>query len=199
MTFTIGRSLTCWFEKQMSPIHHAEDVSFFQEYSLDLAQTRLQRAIFKTDRERTLAYREASVDTAIQNDFYINRSRTGEYQWNKIERVFLVNTSDYDKDQRRTKLSSSTKYKDDTENNSHSFEEWLTWNRENDRRVLLGRDMCQRLQITKLQCDRWFGDDISCFFQLSRGFLFTFGRNDFGTSFSTRFSFGSHWTLHRLR
>ena len=46
-----------------------------------------------------------------------------------------------------------------------------------------------------LKSGRWFGDDFSGFLESTRGFLFSFGGNNFGSSFTSSLGFGGHGTL----
>src|SRR5687768_12254318 len=63
----------------------------------------------------------------------------------------------------------------------------LDGDREDDRRVLLGRDLHHRLELAELQGAGGVGDHVGRLTQLLRGLKFAFGGDDLGPPFTFRF------------
>ena len=75
----------------------------------------------------------------------------------------------------------------------------LDGQREHDGRVLLGRNVGQRLQVAELKGCRRLGNDVRSFFESSGGLLFTLGGDDLGSGLAGGFGLGGHGSLQLLR
>ena len=81
---------------------------------------------------------------------------------------------------------------------SRELAQELDGERENDCRILLGRNVGQRLKVSELKSGRRLGDDVGGFLQSPGGLLLALGRDDLCSGLAGGFGLGGHGALKLL-